>query len=57
MHVMLGALAYFIGGLVTIYFLNKLGYGLESVVKNALAATVVPKLDEVIRRLDALERK
>ena len=57
MHVILGALAYFIGGLVILYFLDKLGYGLESVIKNALAATIVPKLDEVIRRLEPLERK
>ena len=57
LHVILEALAYFIGAGVILYFLDKLGYGLESLIKNALNSTVVPKLDEVIRRLEALERK
>jgi hypothetical protein len=57
MHVILEALAYFVGAGVILYFLDKLGYGLESVIKKALDAAVVPKLDEVIRRLEALEHK
>jgi hypothetical protein len=49
--------AIFVGAAVVIYFLSKLGKGLESVIKNALNDTVVRKLEEVVERLDALERK
>jgi hypothetical protein len=54
MRAVLEGLATFIGAGVILYFLDKLGYGLEAVIKNALDATVVPKLDEVIRRLEGL---
>ena len=47
----------FIGAGVAIYFLSQLGEGFESVIKNAPHETVVPKLNEVLERLDALERK
>ena len=33
LHVILEALAYFIGAGVILYFLDKLGYGLESLIK------------------------
>ena len=57
MHALLDGVAIFVGAAVVIYFLSKLGKGLESVIKNALNDTVVRKLEEVVERLDALERK
>ena len=46
-----------IAGGVVAYFAREIGKGLESVMKKALNTTVVPKLDEIIDRLEALERK
>jgi hypothetical protein len=57
MHILLEAVAIFLGAAVVVYFLSQLGKGLESVMKNALNETVVPKLDEILRKLGALERK
>jgi hypothetical protein len=39
------------------YLQDKMTAGLESVIKRALNDTVVRKLDEVIERLDASERR
>jgi len=48
--------AIIVGGGVA-YFAREIGKGLESIMKKALNATVVPKLDKIIDRLEALERK
>jgi hypothetical protein len=50
-------LGFLIGAGIVIYFAREIGKGLESVIVKALNATVVAKLDEILDRLDTLERK
>lgn len=51
------AICLFAVGLLCLPLLDRFGYGIENVITRALNATVVPKLNEISKRLENLENR
>jgi|HubBroStandDraft_6_1064221.scaffolds.fasta_scaffold01128_4 hypothetical protein len=53
----LEAIGLFVAAVLGLSLLDRLGFGLENIVTKALNATVVPKLNEIAKRLETLENR
>jgi hypothetical protein len=53
----LEAIGLFVGLALGLSLLDRLGFGLEAIITKALNATVVPKLNEIAKRLETLENR